>query len=1559
MKKRGFTLVELLGVIVVISLILLIAVPVINITMDKSRLDAIKNNVNHYVATLEQEAELSENYYDDLDLKYIIGKNGDYTVNGETNSIDMKGHVPEDGIVCLNKTGNATMYSLYLDGYTINMSENNVNVYKGHKITNLPCNAKNNIIMFKKSKNFSTCSKTKTIEITYPAAAEVDETLTKEYRIDNGEWQTYRGSLSINKNETIYARVRNIESNIVTIQSSLVITKVDNEEVSTTKPVLTLSTSNPTKDIIATFRQTDNCNLDDSTIEYGYYDIDNSKWVWQSSNKFNDMLNDDKHRIYRFKTRANDIAGNGLTESEEETIEIGGFGTITFNENPSTWSSSKTVSVSGTTTGAELQVRYVRYDPTNDENIDSGYSKYTNPVNVTDMCTIEHPCYVYARLWDGKNASKTAQRTIYTNDITAPDNVSLSATTFKTERIILKAVCSDKESPIAKYEFRNGTGNFVNNENNDTYEFTGLNKDSTYDFYVRCTNEAGLSTVSEVSTGKTENITSNNVSIERDNNNWATSHVFSVTYSDENIANAYYFVKSTVDAKINIAATACGANIRGTTTSCSGDSVAAGGTISGETWYKVAENANVTLTANGTVYAAVTDGTNIIDPLAQVTTSKVDTDPPTIKTVYAGGMLYTDPTFASGNNSIVVYNNKGSGTVTHTRKSMTTPEGSYALHIKTTAGETTPGLGGFTFRTQTAKNKVFVTRIVAKIPTGYTLNWHSNSTGTNGTNEWLTDHVGTGDWEEYINVTKCGASGTFSDTNYFALSGAAATSSAPVEWDIAYATVIDTTKWGQKNYVISAAKDTQSGIVNYLLNTSSSSASFGTNFTAKSNRGKISEVTSNGTKYAWYKDGVGRTNKGSVSVDHVDTTAPTISWAVDTANSTSGSNGWYKALTMKGTITESQSGVASVIYCITTASTCTPLTSDTLTVSSNTVTKAFGSNASAQRICAKVTDNAGNASTVTCSSTYKVDVNDPSITWAVNTANSTSGSNGWYKALTLKATITEAHSGISSIKYCTGTADCTPGTAITASNNVITLPAFGSNASAQKACAIVTDTSGRSKTVCSSAYKVDVNDPGITVGTVTSANTTVTIPYTASDSHSKVASVKCEYGTSTSYGKSVNGSSTASGNCSITGLKYNTTYYYRVTVTDTSGRTKASTGSKKTTQSSTIYVKSTGTDGTGCGTSSAPCKTIQQGVTEVASGGTIALLSNITLSSTINISKSLTLKGNGTTVYSVTRASSFNTTAHDMIFIGGSKTNVKLQYITINGNNVAGQNYCIAIGTGSGAGVASGATLDISTSATIQNCVGTYQYSGGAILLQGSNTVTLNGGTIKNNKNTNNGQGGAIKVTTGATFTMNSGTISGNSAPWGGAIKCDAANINIKGGTISGNTSSGSCGAIAAGDNTSKHTCKITMSGGTITTNKANSGLGGGICLYHSSTLTMSNGTISSNTASGAGGGVYVSTSSSFTMTGGNITSNSGGSSGGVYANESGTFTLNGGNIKSNKAVDTKGVAGGIGAIAGKIYIKSGTVASNTASDNCQITHYSKTTYQRTGGTVTGNVCAH
>ena len=249
----------------------------------------------------------------------------------------------------------------------------------------------------------------------------------------------------------------------------------------------------------------------------------------------------------------------------------------------------------------------------------------------------------------------------------------------------------------------------------------------------------------------------------------------------------------------------------------------------------------------------------------------------------------------------------------------------------------------------------------------------------------------------------------------------------------------------------------------------------------------------------------------------VDEINPSASVSIN--SNTSGSNGWYKALSIKANLSDNHSGISSAKYCITTGSTCTPSTK--ASISNNSFSVTLQDSVSAQRVCVNTTDKSGRTSSTVCSNAYKVDTKNPSVSWGIS--SSTSGSNGWYKALSIKAVLSDSGSGVASAKYCTTTGStCTPNTSAGISNNQITVT-LGSNASAQKVCANVTDKSGRtSSTICSSSYKIDTKNPTAKISLSTFENTITVSANGSSDSHSGIASYQYSRDNKTWYSSSKN-----------------------------------------------------------------------------------------------------------------------------------------------------------------------------------------------------------------------------------------------------------------------------------------------------------------------------------------------------------------------------------------------------------------------------------------------------
>lgn len=159
---------------------------------------------------------------------------------------------------------------------------------------------------------------------------------------------------------------------------------------------------------------------------------------------------------------------------------------------------------------------------------------------------------------------------------------------------------------------------------------------------------------------------------------------------------------------------------------------------------------------------------------------------------------FRDPSFVYGQNNIIAYPN-ATGTVISRIVDSASPTG---IAIRYTASGWAQANVRITFAgmiTQSAAGKVFIVKMIAKIPVGWEINDQHNPTGSPTYRTWLTPKLGTGEYEEYIFKLVCGNTGMFSLANYFDLRKSDAStpnpsSANPVVSYLAFATVVETTE---------------------------------------------------------------------------------------------------------------------------------------------------------------------------------------------------------------------------------------------------------------------------------------------------------------------------------------------------------------------------------------------------------------------------------------------------------------------------------------------------------------------------------------------------------------------------------------------------------------------------------------------------------------------------------------------------------------------------------------------------------------------------------------------
>jgi hypothetical protein len=245
----------------------------------------------------------------------------------------------------------------------------------------------------------------------------------------------------------------------------------------------------------------------------------------------------------------------------------------------------------------------------------------------------------------------------------------------------------------------------------------------------------------------------------------------------------------------------------------------------------------------------------------------------------------------------------------------------------------------------------------------------------------------------------------------------------------------------------------------------------------------------------------------------------------------------------------------------------------------------------------------------------------------------------------------------------------------------------------------------------------------------------------------------------------------------------------------------------------------------------------------------------------------------------------------------------------------------------------------------------TFTISGTIQLLSNLPDITANGLTINGNGATING-GTDIRVFTitgNVSVTINNLTMTGggcNSAcprqyDFGGGIY-NTGTLTISNSTLSSNSATNGGGGIYNASGT------VTLTNSTLSSNSATYGSG----IYNASgTMTISNSTLSGNSAFDGGGGIY-NASGTVTISNSTLSGNSAnGGGGGIY--NDGTLTLSNSTLSSNSA--RTGIGGGIRNNGGTLTINNSTLSGNSASYGGGGIYNSSGTVSISNSTLSGN----
>ena len=270
--------------------------------------------------------------------------------------------------------------------------------------------------------------------------------------------------------------------------------------------------------------------------------------------------------------------------------------------------------------------------------------------------------------------------------------------------------------------------------------------------------------------------------------------------------------------------------------------------------------------------------------------------------------------------------------------------------------------------------------------------------------------------------------------------------------------------------------------------------------------------------------------------------------------------------------------------------------------------------------------------------------------------------------------------------------------------------------------------------------------------------------------------------------------------------------------------------------------------------------TFEEAISKVYDGGQIVLLSDISLTQTVTISKSVTISSKNQNKITcqvdqhgyLLNITSGTVTLTNIVIDGGSETNITASRALIavkNGTLILGQNVVLQ-----------------------NNNNTTENGAGGGVCLIGGSIRMLSGSQISDNQAE---QGGGVAIVQDANFYMEGGEILRNTATTsasygkgGGGVYQTAGSFYMSGGSIHDNLSN----ACGGGVYLSYGNPSFILSRGTITLNQAV--YGGGIYVESVQTnefehvLELSGGSIVENKATKRGGGILLSPQRSIVISG-------------------------------------------------------------------------------------------
>lgn len=201
MRKNGFTLVELLAIIIIISIITLITIPIFNDIIEKTRISAAKESAMSYISGLKN--ALAANSISKAQDQ--LSEETKYHIDVLNNYVKIKGNSPvgDEDYLIFDKNFEITEGVLTISNYEM--------IIENGKISSIE-----SILFLQPTKPVIT-----QFSVNYPVITEDDvispgeisidfskkDRITNYYSLDNGvSWLEYDGNIVVTKNTTVLAK---------------------------------------------------------------------------------------------------------------------------------------------------------------------------------------------------------------------------------------------------------------------------------------------------------------------------------------------------------------------------------------------------------------------------------------------------------------------------------------------------------------------------------------------------------------------------------------------------------------------------------------------------------------------------------------------------------------------------------------------------------------------------------------------------------------------------------------------------------------------------------------------------------------------------------------------------------------------------------------------------------------------------------------------------------------------------------------------------------------------------------------------------------------------------------------------------------------------------------------------------------------------------------------------------------------------------------------------------------------------------------------------------------